>query len=633
MNFFEHQDEARKHTAILVLLFALALVGIVLSTYFALSWALSIGTGKLPVWDLTRFGAVAVGVVVLITLASTFKIASLRGSGSRVAEMLGGRSVTDLTNDPREQMLMNVVAEMAIASGVPVPLVYILDNEPGINAFAAGHGPEDAVVAVTSGALNAFTREELQGVVAHEFSHILNRDVRLNTRLTGLVFGILVIAISGRIILQTMGRGRIRSSNDKGGGGIMVVLAVGAVLMIVGYIGLFFGKLIKQAVSRQREFLADASAVQFTRNPEGLSSALKKIAGWSEGSQLAAPNAEEISHFFFADGLKKSWLSSMLSTHPPLQERIRRLDPSFDVGQLPQQGEFVAPASANDSAQIAALTDHAHVDASPASVMNSIGTTEPERFFYDEALIAELPPQLKTSIASALGAITSIYALLLDKNPTNRGLQLDLLREHVTPQVLSEVKRMIPLVDQLDKFARLPTVDLAMPALRSMTREQFEHFDRTLTVLVQSDNHLTLFEFAVRSIVSHRLSVHFGRKIEVDHRVSKETVRKDATILLSALSRIGEKNEAEANQAFKAGIVRLPIIPDNQQLLRPDASMIELAIDRLSHVPYSTRQAVVDACAHCVLSDDEVEIDEAELLRTVIVALGCPLPPFLPRLA
>lgn len=629
MNFFEHQDEARKRTALLVFLFAVALICIVLTTFVAVSWALTLTNTEANLWNVQGLVAVAAGVSLLVASASGFKILSLSGSGAKVAEMMGGRVTSNLADDPREQMLMNVVEEMAIASGVPVPLVYVLEGEEGINAFAAGHGPEDAVVAVTTGALNAFTRDELQGVIAHEFSHILNRDVRLNTRLTGVIFGILVIAITGRMILHGMGRGRIRSSSGKGGSGVAAGVVLGLVLMTVGYVGLFFGKLIKQAVSRQREFLADASAVQFTRNPDGLASALKRIAGWSAGSQLASSNAEEISHFFFADGMKKSWLSSLLSTHPPLSERIKRLDPAFNTDELPAPGYS---ASDNDTAQIAALTDTAPVDADPQSVVESVGTTEPERFFYDEAIVAEIPDDLRYTIESSLGAVATVYSLILVGDTQNHLLLIDLLRERCEAGVVTEVERVLPLVRQLDHFARLPTVDIAMPALRSMTIEQFDQFSDTLDMLVSSDQHLSLFEYAVRSIVTNRLSTHYGRKVAIKHRISRQTLDDDAATILSALARIGHRKDEEAQQAFDAGLSRLSAVATDRTMRSPDSSTIDRAIARLSQIPYSSRQMVVDACAYCVLSDEEVTVEEAELLRVVIVALGCPLPPFLPRL-
>jgi hypothetical protein len=401
--------------------------------------------------------------------------------------------------------------------------------------------------------------------------------------------------------------------------------------MAVGYIGLFFGKLIKQAVSRQREFLADASAVQFTRNPEGLSSALKRIAGWSGGSEIKSATAEEISHFFFADGLKKNWLSSMLSTHPPLAERIARLDPSFDKSTLPQVD---AHHTANDSEQIAALTDSAAVDATPQSVIASVGTTEPEHFFYDDAVVAEIPADLRDAFSSSLGAVAVTYSLLLDQDPANRRFQLDLLKERVEPAVMTEVLRVFPSVLKLDNFARLPTLDIAMPALRSISEDQYDAIVGTLEMLVASDKHLTLFEFAVKSIVTTRLATHFNKNPTVSYRIGQKSLREDSQVLLSALARIGHGRDARgAESAFEAGAARLSYgNAADFKIIGPDASQIERAIARLAQVPYPSRQLVVDACAYCVLSDNEVTIDEAELLRVVIVALGCPLPPFLPRI-
>ncbi|MEZ4695911.1 MAG: M48 family metallopeptidase [Rhodothermales bacterium] len=631
MNFFEHQDAARRRTVLLVVLFVLAIVGIVLTTYAALAFGLTVSKSGVSAWNVQTFALVAVAVSLLVASASGYKMASLRGSGVKVAELMGGRELSSLTDDPAEQRLMNVVSEMAIASGVPMPIVYVLDEEPGINAFAAGHGPEDAVVAVTAGALQAFNRDELQGVIAHEFSHILNRDVRLNTRLTGLVFGILVLAVSGRILLQIFGRGRVRS-NDKGGNALLVVVLVALALMIVGYIGLFFGKLIKQAVSRQREFLADASAVQFTRNPDGLASALRKIAGWSSGSQIQSASAEEISHFFFADGMKSSFFASLLSTHPPLAERIRRIDPSFDASSLPDsRAQVLHPEDANDASQIAALTDTARVAARPESVVASVGTTEPERFFYDDALVAEIPTNLRASISSSLGATAVVYSLLIDSDKEIATRQLHALEENTPHLVMDEVKKTLPVVQRVDKFARLPLIDSAMPALRSLTGDQYESFAANLSRLVNADHHLSLFEFAVRSVVSNRLEVHFGRRSKVQYRRSRPNEIRHSAVLLSALARVGTDDIRDQERAFRAGASRLPGAQISE-LLSPTSSDIEGAIGYLSGISEARRQEVVDACAYCVLSDEDVTINEAELLRIVIIALGCPLPPFLPRL-
>src|SRR5262245_37625861 len=327
-DFFEQQDSARRRTFRLVAYFLLAILCLIALVYGLLLVAFGLAgeDGPLSWWqpELLLFAAAGVGLVV--GGASAFKVAQLASGGQAVALMMGGREVPRTTRDARERRLLNVVEEMAIAAGVPVPPVYILE-EPGINAFAAGYAPGDAVVAVSEGCLRYLTRDELQGVVAHEFSHILNGDMRLNICLIGLIFGIMALTLVGRILMLSSG-GRRSSSNRRDSGGGLVLVGLG--LFILGLVGAFFGRLIQAAVSRQREYLADASAVQFTRNPDGIAGALKKIGGLKEGSSISNPEAAEVAHMFFASAFLGGGLGGLLATHPPLLDRIRRLDPQFD---------------------------------------------------------------------------------------------------------------------------------------------------------------------------------------------------------------------------------------------------------------------------------------------------------------
>ncbi|MDR0788248.1 MAG: M48 family metallopeptidase [Gemmatimonadota bacterium] len=323
MDFFQAQEAARRRTAVLVALFVAAVIGIILVIYAVAHIAIG---PEVPVLDPALLLWVTAGVLVVVLAGSGIRTASLRQGGAAVSELLGGRRVQPDTTDVHEHRLLNVVEEMALASGVAVPAVYVVDGEEGINAFAAGYSLNDASVTVTRGALLAFNRDEMQGVIAHEFSHILNGDMRLNIRLIGTLYGILLLSVIGRILLQFGPRGRSRN-RDNNGGNAVILIAIA--LLVVGYVGVFFGRLIKAAVSRQREYLADSSAVEFTRNPDGLASALKKIATAPYGSEIRNPHAEELSHLFFADGLKASFFG-MLATHPSLDERIRRLDPTWE---------------------------------------------------------------------------------------------------------------------------------------------------------------------------------------------------------------------------------------------------------------------------------------------------------------
>lgn len=338
MDFFEAQDVARRRTRLLVILFVAAVVLIILIIYIVVHYLRGPRPGE--VIDPVLLAVVAGGVVLLVGTGSGYRTLQLRRGGPAVAELLGGRRISPTTTDPAERRLVNVVEEMAIASHIPVPAIYVLDNEEGINAFAAGHSPTDAAVTVTHGTLQALTRDELQGVIAHEFSHIFNGDMRLNLRLMGLLFGILLLAVLGRILLYTGPRGAYRGgTNRRGGGGGQIVL-IGLALLLVGYIGVFFGRLIQAAISRQREYLADAAAVQFTRNPQGIAGALKKIGASLEaggpGAQIANAHAEEANHLFFARGIG-GLATRLFASHPPLVERIRRIDPTFD-------GHFELPA-------------------------------------------------------------------------------------------------------------------------------------------------------------------------------------------------------------------------------------------------------------------------------------------------
>jgi Zn-dependent protease with chaperone function len=326
MDFFEHQDKARKHTKVLVLYFGIAVLCIIASVYFVSllifhGYDASKGPGAPAVpfvlWDFTLFIRVVLGTLGVVLIGSLYKTYALSKGGSVVAESLGGRLVTLDTTDPDERKLRNVIEEMAIAAGVPVPKVYVLDEEAGINAFAAGHAPGDAAIGVTRGCMTLLNRDELQGVIGHEFSHILNGDMRLNLRVMGVIFGIVCLAVVGRVLIYSRG-------GDRGRAPLMVL---GLALMVIGAIGAFFGRLIQAALSRQREFLADASAVQFTRNPAGLSGALQKIGG--AGSKVGSVHAGEASHLFFGNGLGKPFLGAM-ATHPPLDERIRAIDPGWD---------------------------------------------------------------------------------------------------------------------------------------------------------------------------------------------------------------------------------------------------------------------------------------------------------------
>ena len=657
-DFFTWQDRARRRTSVLVFYFGAAVAAIIAAIYIAVAAVLANTSSEIAFvhgyWNTELFLGVA-ACVSLIVLAGTFyKVSALAGPGGgvRVATMLGGRLVNTDTRDPDERKLLNVVEEMAIASGAPVPPVFVLD-EDGINAFAAGYTPGDAVVAVTQGAMRTLSRDELQGVVAHEFSHVFNGDMRLNIRLIAVLHGIILLALIGSLALRIVGRGSGRRRSGKGGGAIILaIILVAIVLIVVGYIGEFFARLIQMAVSRQREFLADASAVQFTRNPGGLGGALKKIAVAAAGSRLDNANAKAASHLFFADGVKRAF-SGMLSTHPDINDRIRRLDPSWDrehaqAGALMKAALGPAADTVGASAGIAAagaaapaaaperlstaLPGAARVELHPEQVVSRVGTMAPEQVDIAGALIGAIPETLSAAAHEPFGARAVVFALLLDRDPGVRKVQVERLRGHADQPVLQELARVLPAVVALPPAARLPLLELALPSLRQLSEAQWVAFVDNVDFLIQADSRVSVFEIALRVLVMREYRRAAGKlDTAVVHR-SLAAVAPEVAGLLSVLAWSGSGRDPErARQAFQQGAARLAtrtfaIEPLAFETLT--TAPFERALDALAKATPMVKKWVVDASVACVAADKVVGIEEAELVRVVGSALDCPIPPF-----
>ncbi|MHC4402120.1 MAG: M48 family metallopeptidase, partial [Planctomycetota bacterium] len=502
MNFFEQQDQARRRTGRLVFYFILAVVAIIVALYFVVLLALALTT-KPPQpgepnpyvespWHPDLLGMVALATIVVVVLSSLYKTSQLSAGGETVALLLGGRLINQQTAKFEERRLLNVVEEMAVASGVPVPPIYVMDNEPSINAFAAGFAPGDAVIGVSRGCLDYLNRDEMQGVMAHEFSHILNGDMRMNLRLVGVLFGILVMAILGWYLLRGAAYSG-RSRSKEGGGGAAAILIIGIGLMVLGGIGLFFGKLIKSALSRQREYLADASAVQFTRNPDGIGGALKKIGGRPETSKIEDAHAEEVSHMFFGSAFG-SFSSRLFATHPPLVERIQRIDPQFD-GEFPtvkKLSKKQAKAEAAKKAKRKPLRPlgtgpGGAIPIDPTGVLDKVGLPGAAQLAFAAALLEDLPDPIREAAREPYGARAVVYTVLLDRDAEVRKNQLAALRERAEELSYRETERLIPLVDQLPDEARIPVVELTFPALRELSPSQYSTFRDNVQALVDAD--------------------------------------------------------------------------------------------------------------------------------------------------
>ncbi|MFA6898688.1 MAG: M48 family metallopeptidase [Desulfurivibrionaceae bacterium] len=584
-DFFEQQHTARRNTFWLMLYFTVAVAVVVTLVSVFLYVLTTFSPGRLYVsvtpfnlapsqWNFALLGRIAMVVLALILAGTGYKYLRLRsGGGSLIAQLLGGRVIYPDTRDFYERRLLNIIEEMAIASGVTVPTVYLMDRESGINAFAAGFFQEDAVIGITRGAVQYLSREELQGVIAHEFSHILYGDMLINARLQGILHGILVIGLLGEIMLKSAfstDRVGIRSAGKGQGGGGFYAILIGVALLILGYTGVFIARLIKSAVARQREFLADASAVQFTRNPLGLAGALKKIGGLSAGSKIRDAHASEISHMFFGNGLTESWFN-VFSTHPPLKERIQRLDPEFR-GDFPERvapvpiGEeeammYAAPASQPGamSGELSAAEDGRHVFidslAAGKSLKEVIGSPHGEHLRLAREMIDSIPLPVRDAARNGFGARAVVYGLLLAPDPAIRAKQRGVLEKEADPEVQQELARLLPALGGLRLEIRLPLVDLAMPALKSLSQSQYAGFKRVVDQLMQADGRIDLFEYALRHVLSRHLESRFrrpGSSLAPSRTLAQ--MSDEISCVLSLLSRLGHGDEELAQKSLMQAI-------------------------------------------------------------------------------
>jgi Zn-dependent protease with chaperone function len=629
MDFFSAQDQARRNTGRLVLLFTMAVISMIVMTNFLVMAVFGFlerrgpaEAGALEALDWQVFGLVSLGVLALVGLGSLYKITALSGGGATVAEMLGGQLIVDAGGDPDRQKILNVVEEMAIASGSPVPPVYLLD-EGGINAFAAGFAPGDAVIGVTRGAIGKLSRDELQGVIAHEFSHIHNGDMRLNIKLIGILHGIVLLGLIGYHILRGSAYSR---SSRKGGGG---ALALGIGLIVIGFAGTFFGNLIKAAVSRQREFLADASAVQFTRNPDGIGGALERIGADSTGSLLENSDAKEISHALFGQGFT-SFFGSLFATHPPLAARIKKIKPDWD-------GSFaVKPArprakqtAAETGAGISGQGRAAGMAAGMAAAMGHIGSPTKAHLGYAHDLIARLPDVLRRAVHEPFVARAVVYCLVLDRDEDMCRRQLAELAKFADTGVYDEVIRLRSLVRSLPAEYRLPLLDMTLPALRQLSKSQYELFIANLGLLVAADNKLSLFEWTLQKIVHHHLDPVFAERPAPTQK--KTTLPRSApacSVLLSLLVYSNRHQGLSDRQVFATASGELAGV--GVELIGRDQlsfARLDEAIDELAGLKPGEKAKLVKGCAAVVLADGRIAPVEAELLRAIADTLACPMPP------
>ncbi|EHK9074914.1 M48 family metallopeptidase [Vibrio parahaemolyticus] len=612
MDFFHHQDTARQRTGLLVMLFTLAVLAIT-----GLVSVISIGiyfyftgepftTQSIISYCLLSF----VGVLLVVSISSFIRLSELNANGGRgVAESIGGKLISTDTSNAKHRQLLNVVEEMSIASGIPVPPVYVMAEEHGINAFAAGMSIDDAVIGVTQGALDAFSRDELQGVIAHEFSHILNGDMRLNTRLIGALFGITCIAHFGHLILDNSNSTRhvSRSSSDSNKG-FAVIILIAIVCLVLGWLGTLFGNMIKAAISRQREFLADASAVQFTRNDQGIAGALKKIGSNVQGSTLNTKASDEMSHMMFGQS-KLSGFSSLFATHPPLDERIRRIEPHWD-GSYAQHSH--AQNMAFDNEQVSGFAvgggSPASQSASPSEQLSETG----------QQLISQLPPELVDIAREPYSARFVAFALIFDGS----DIQREMIKSYVP--LASQSTLLLWLDYDLPLHLRFPLLELALPALKSLSEAQKISLCKVLRELSETDNQYSLAEWCVINLLEKQLLASFG--FIKQHKTLKQ-LEESVFWLLRELAWVSHSQADKAQRAYHCALAHLGFPEVKLEPANSNWHLSRAALELLLQLKPKDRRMFVKACRIAIESDGEITVAEGELYRVIACFLEVPEPP------
>jgi Zn-dependent protease with chaperone function len=622
MDFFREQARARERSRWLVFLVCLAVLAITLAIYLAVTLIFGMtGSGAQALsqpgdrpsgffhgafWEPSRFFWTFVAVGGVIGLASLYRIREIsRMGGALIATELGGRPVSRGTRDARERRFLNVLDEMSIAAGIPAPQAFILERETALNAFAAGMTTHDSVVTVTRGLLDQMKRDQLQGVVGHEISHIVNGDARLNLHIIGVLYGILFLTQGGRVLLRARGKN------------MGPVIFFGVMLMLIGSIGLFFGKMIQAAVSREREYLADASAVQFTRNPEGLAGALRQLM--LSGSQIQHPKADAASHLFFGASHGRFSLSSLFATHPPLEKRIARIDRNFKPGTFPKPP--VARSDATSSGAKPPKAELAGVD-----FLNGIGgTLAPVQLLAAQTLLAALPETLTNAVRQPEDAQAIVYALLLSREAEVQTRQLEHLRETHAPESAEAALKQAQWLFQQGARFRLPLLDLALPALRELSLEDRKHFLASVDVLIRADGRVCVSEFAICRILKSALNT--GEKPRA--ALHQERLQQEINTILAVLAHAGNADREVAAAAFQHGAACAPtdgpwIFPE-RKTVRLD--VMDATLENLAQTAPRFREKLLAACVAVAEHDGKITQAEAELLRALAQSLNCPAPP------
>jgi Zn-dependent protease with chaperone function/uncharacterized tellurite resistance protein B-like protein len=672
MNFFEAQERARTQTSLLVVLFVAALLAltalttilVVIFLYLqseiekpiniheftrTLNSSGSMDKALVGMWShfsWTLTGAIALGIMAVVVIAASFKTASLASGGKIVAEMLDGELIDPSTNDLDERKVLNVVQEMAIASGVPVPSVYLLP-ENAINAFAAGDQPHNTVIGVTRGSVSLLSRDELQGVIAHEFSHIFNGDMKLNMQLTSVLFGILVIGQIGEGLVRASFTTKSKDTDESKKLQVLG-LGLGLGLIVIGYAGSFFGNLIKAAICRQREFLADATSVQYTRDPTGIAGALKKIGGYIYGSDIESPHAHEVSHFFFGAGVRARFLE--LDTHPPLTKRILAIEPRW-AGDYPivlipalviqddwvdPKTELKEPFSSRESAVLSAVSAWKTGPESGVrsqTMITSVGAPSQEHLEHVRTLLTTIPEPLVALAREPYGCRAVILLLLsqTEKRADVLHKQMQHLKSLADENLYRLVQETQEQMQQLDVTCRLPLLEMAVPAFKMLSKKQNKEFMDVMMKFIRADYHIAPYEWALYRIISAAASSEQSAgKIKLVKTVNLNQLQEECCLLISVLA-LGSSGDSDMlRDRFDSGWrqLELPRAAVNVDVMN-NLERLDLAVERLCDLAPLKKLQLLQACCASAQSDSIVTPEEVELVRAIAGALNTPMPPLL----
>jgi Zn-dependent protease with chaperone function len=640
VSFFERQDQARRFTRALVLLFLVGLTAVVASVDLTVAMV-ALNLGEHPGWRIPTLewlhsswllmSVTSVATAVFLVAASLSKLWELRAGGGTLARELGGTLVPPDVEQADRRRLRNVCEEMAVASGIPVPEIYALDEEWGINAFAAGLSTSDAAIGVTAGAIERLDRDELQGVIAHEFSHVLSGDTRLNTAFVGVLHGLMLIGYVGSELLHV--RSRVRLTRDARGQ--VVVFGAALALIVIGFVGLGCGRLIQAALSRQREHLADASAVQFTRNPVGLAGALKKVAAVSEGSRVEARRAERVSHMWF--GALGSLFGDWLDTHPPIRERIRSLDPSFDPAELAgiAERDRTDPAREHSRRRLAARARELH--SFPDRVVAAVGNPTAEDVEYASAMLGGLPVDVRSAASSSGEVDLVVLALLSSRDEGTRAGQRALLVARRGDDAIEALELLEAEVRAAGPALRLPLLDVAIPTLRARPVQRNRALLELANDWIHVDGRVDLAEYLIWKLLQLHLPPPGSPGLDVGRGEPLRSKLSSLAVVLAVVTQLGASDRQKSREAFELAVSSLPG-PLVLELRWPGPvlagdwiSALDAALDDLDLVAPRDKADIVRAVTWAIVHDRKATLAEGELLRGICEALHCPLPPLAVR--